>query len=302
MLSSSQHQQCKLGTFLLKRKISHDPSSVQPPLRIAYRIIRPYLLTSEHAPLLLIHGGPSLASEYLNPIADECLLKDRCLIMYDQLGCGWSSIPQQDEWYGVQNMASDLDEFIQHLQNEHNLRRYHICGHSLGGAIGYEYLRKLGNGNTKNLPQCLSFVLSNASTNFKLSTSEKERLFDQFVKQMNASKEKGSQDLFFHCHICRTETIPDVLKLALSRRGKEWSANEYVALPIDRDLINVFPPVLIIRGEYDFVTESCTNGWDILIGKALQVVVLNDCAHYPHIEHPHEYSRELYRFCISNEN
>lgn len=282
----------KLGTYILERTIlSCTPSTKQSQLRIAYRIIRPSLLNSEHAPLLFIHGGPSLSSEYLDPIANEVSLSCRSLIFYDQLGCGWSSIPQRSEWYGVENMALDLKELLKHLKKEHNLSRYHMCCHSLGGAIGYQMLKDTHDEDSKNMPQCMSLILSNASTNFKLSESERRRLFKQF---------EDTQAGFFLTHICRCKEIPRVLELALSRRGKEWSANEYVALPLKCNT-DKFPPTLIVRGEYDFVTEICTHGWKDLLGNEVQEVVMNDCAHYMHLERPNDYCQVLQDFCKSNE-
>ena len=297
----------KLGTLLLKRKRSSDspPASIQPQLRIAYRIVRPSLLNSDHSPLVLIHGGPSLASEYLNPIVDEALLKNRSIILYDQLGCGWSSAPSQNDFYGVKNMALDLRELLWHFHECHNMKQYHLLGHSLGGAIGYELI-KLNtslNKNTEKMPTCLSFILSNASTNFKLSENERRRLYDQIRKQQNSSSDiaEDHYDIFFSRHICRNKQVPNVLQMALTRQGKEWSANTYVATPVDADKTKEFPRVLIIRGEHDFVTEKCTIGWSDLIGKALLEVVLSGCAHYPHLECPNQYTEEIQRFCNSNE-
>ncbi|KAL3795363.1 hypothetical protein HJC23_009536 [Cyclotella cryptica] len=299
MALASSVEAYKLGTFLPRRKITGIASSHHPPNRIAYRIIRPSLMTTQKAPLVFIHGGPSLASEYLDPISDESLpLKDRSLVLYDQLGCGWSSIPQEDEWYGIENMALDLTELLAHLQKVYNMDKYHLFGHSLGGAIGYEVLRSqtLGNVRTESMPLCLSFTLSNASTNFKLSDSERSRLYDQFKEQHPS---KDLHENFFRAHICRTKEIPDLLKSALTRRGKCWSANDYVALPIDGDV--KFPPVLIVTGEHDFVTEKCTSAWNDLIrgsdARTVRKIVLKECAHYPHLEHPLEFAREIQLFC-----
>ncbi|KAL3791202.1 hypothetical protein ACHAWO_013633 [Cyclotella atomus] len=293
LLTSSSVDKPKLGSLLLRRTISPKSTIAQPPLRIAYRIIRPTLLKSDHAPLLFIHGGPSLPSEYLNPIADETPLQDRSLILYDQLGCGWSSIPRENKWYCIENMALDLLELLQHLKKQYDLASYHMCGHSLGGAIGYEVLRHTQDEEYKdNLPRCLSFILSNASTNFDLSESERNRLLKESRHTMNE---------FIAVHVCRTEKYPEALRLAIGRRGKEWSANNYVAVPLDRNT-EQFPSVLIIRGKYDFVTEICTHGWKDLIGKPIQEIVLDGCSHYPHLEKPDDYSKVLQHFCVASES
>ena len=332
--------ECKFSTFLLRRTISSSSTQKQPPLRIAYRIIRPSLLNplptqQAPAPIIVIHGGPSLPSEYLTPLAQASQLQNRSIIFYDQLGCGWSSIPQQDDWYGVLQMGRDLDELIHHLQKTENIARYHLLGHSLGGAIGYELLKsqieksrgKPTEADTS--PRCLSFILSNASTNFKLSSTEQMRLFNEFQlqnmqTQMQSKKQQTKSlsinDRFFQTHICRTSVKPPELVSALSRRGKEWSANDYTAISLDRGSNGTeiltgsrctmqFPPVLIVSGELDFVTETCTSGWKDLLkisgeGRkgGLKEVVLKDCAHYPHFEQPDSYSSEIEKFCSDVES
>ena len=325
---SAKHNQptpeCKFGTFLLQRTISLDSAQKQPPLRIAYRIIRPSLLNNASptvAPLIFIHGGPSLPSEYLTSLAHH--ITNRTIIFYDQLGCGWSSIPQQNEWYGVGNMSHDLRELLYHLKDVWKVEKFHLLGHSLGGAIGYEFLKKeldlqygsIASGGS--IPQCLSLILSNASTNFELSSSEQTRMFTEYnlqhlqtqmpFKQKHQTKKLSIHDQFFQTHICRTSTKPADLVSSLSRRGKDWSANDYSVTPVSEMAVsgNNFPPVLIIRGQYDFVTEACTQGWkDIfaLMKNKLSEVILEDCAHYPHFEQPEKYSQCIELFCFNAES
>eukprot|EP00571_Detonula_confervacea_P014127 CAMPEP_0172307946 /NCGR_PEP_ID=MMETSP1058-20130122/8691_1 /TAXON_ID=83371 /ORGANISM="Detonula confervacea, Strain CCMP 353" /LENGTH=347 /DNA_ID=CAMNT_0013020263 /DNA_START=191 /DNA_END=1234 /DNA_ORIENTATION=+ len=335
-----QSPECKFGTFLLQRNIPSSSTEKQPPLRIAYRIIRPSLLKlqpkqeDQHspAPLIVIHGGPSLPSEYLTPLAHSHHLKNRTIIFWDQLGCGWSSIPQQDEWYGVLQMSQDLEALVWHLKDVWKLEHFHLLGHSLGGAIGYEFLKRQivksrEGSREKDMPQCLSYILSNSSTNFQLSSSEQNRLFQEFQLQhlqsrmpskQQQAKKLNIKDQFFQTHICRTSTKPTELVSALSRRGKKWSANEYTAMPLANDTsvdtdtataadkvgTNQFPPVLIIRGQFDFVTEVCTRDWKDLFSSQLKdsqhepkEVVMEDCAHYPHFEQPDNYSFRVENFC-----
>ncbi|KAL7555204.1 hypothetical protein ACHAWF_018865 [Thalassiosira exigua] len=313
--------ECKFGTLLLRRTIPSSSCSgqKQPPNRIAYRIIRPGLLMSSAErkvhPLIVIHGGPSLPSEYLTPLAENQHLRNRAIILYDQLGCGWSSTPRQNEWYGVLQMSQDLDELVKHLGEVWMLQKYHLLAHSLGGAIGYEFLKRdivwsLGGGaEERGNPQCLSFILSNASTNFQMSSSERNRLFREF-QALHGGTHDNLSSQFDRIHVCRTPKKPAELKSALTRRGKDWSANDYTATPVAicpaANASNVigFPPVLVIRGQYDFVTQECTRDWKRLLALPyddghlkLKEVVLSDCAHYPHFEQPERYSYEVERFC-----
>ena len=306
-------------------------------------------------------------------------------------------------------MATDLLELVCHLKNEWNVDKFHLLGHSLGGAICFEFLKllkfppkeiimggkKSGDENVNNtsMPECLSFILSNASTNFQLSDSERDRLFEEVKlqqlqtlhpRQMQTAHNNNSiislpqqqkkdstpkqqkqqnhhaldvnmQQQFFQMHICRTLTMPSVLQSAFRRRGKDWSAKEYIALPPQMTFKSTasaihdtctnngkstmsemkcagFPPVLIIRGEYDFITETCTRGWrDIFIDEekderqhpsseedtmasatlsstkveyssnTLKEIVMKDCAHYPHLERPKEFAYEVEDFCSNAE-
>lgn len=341
----SKSPECKFGTFTLQRTIPSSSTQKQPPLRIAYRIIRPSLLHPETkwegqhpppAPLVVIHGGPSLPSEYLSPLAETHHLQNRAIILYDQLGCGWSSIPQKDDWYGVLQMSQDLKELVLHLKDFWKIQKFHLLGHSLGGAIGYEFLKgqlteSREGSMERDMPQCLSFILSNASTNFQLSSSEQMRLFQEFQLQhlqtrippkQQQTKKLSIRDQFFQSHICRTPTKPAALVSALNRRGKDWSANEYKAVPLVRRGTETaseiatgsstiqFPPVLIIRGQYDFVIEKCTRGWKDLLSSPLKggqsselkEVILDDCAHYPHFEQPEKYSYEVESFLSISES
>ena len=84
-------------------------------------------------------------------------------------------------------MSHDLEELIQHLKEVWKIQSFHMLGHSLGGAIGYEYLKLQTTKNNlderRDVHRCLSFILSNASTNLALSSSEQRRLFQEFQLQ-----------------------------------------------------------------------------------------------------------------------
>ena len=331
MNSKLPRPECKFGTFLLQRTLSVSSKHTHPPLRISYRIMHPQLLnisnkpedsitSRQPAPLLVVHGGPSLPSEYLTPLANH--LKNRAIVFYDQLGCGWSSQPREHEWYGVLQMSQDLGELVQHLKEVWNVHKFHLLGHSLGGAIGFEFLKAQilagRDGSSEHIPPCLSLILSNASTNFQLSSSEQIRLFQEFQLQHSETKmhETSVANQFFQFHICRTPTKPAELELALSRRGMEWSANEYTAMPLApastvaaNGKTEQFPPILIMRGLHDFVTETCTRGWNDIFASSLEdghrqvkEVILDDCAHYPHFERPERYASEIEQFCSSSES
>ena len=48
---------------------------------------------SEKTPLVLLHGGPSSSHNYFEVLDKLAEIDNRRIIMYDQLGCDKSSIP-----------------------------------------------------------------------------------------------------------------------------------------------------------------------------------------------------------------
>ena len=48
---------------------------------------------SKKTPLVLLHGGPGSSHNYFEVLDKLAEIDDRLIIMYDQLGCGKSSIP-----------------------------------------------------------------------------------------------------------------------------------------------------------------------------------------------------------------
>ena len=65
--------------------------TVTTTYQLAYKIFHPHLLEGSNAPLIAIHGGPSIPSNYLYPLSN--CIENRSIIFFDQLGCGDSSIP-----------------------------------------------------------------------------------------------------------------------------------------------------------------------------------------------------------------
>ena len=74
---------------------------------LSYRIVRPMSLSSRQAaPIVALHGGPSIPSNYLYPLED--VVPYRSIVFYDQLGCGKSDEPTDSSLYSTQNSVEDL--------------------------------------------------------------------------------------------------------------------------------------------------------------------------------------------------
>lgn len=100
---------------------------VQGEHELWYRIHRPMALSSQKgAPLLVLHGGPQVPSDYLFDLAQ---VDYRSVVFFDQLGCGRSASPPVSEAeYSIQASVSDLQ-----------VRRARACGNSERSMPHYSY-------------------------------------------------------------------------------------------------------------------------------------------------------------------
>lgn len=117
-------------------------------------------------PLLLLHGGPGSSHNYYELLDDYAEQSGRQLIMYDQVGCGKSSLPEDESVYVKETWAEELIALREYL----HLDQIHLSGQSWGGMLAMFYL-------TSYAPQGVKSVLINSSpASIKLWTAEQHRL------------------------------------------------------------------------------------------------------------------------------
>lgn len=118
-------------------------------------------------PLVLLHGGPGSTHNYFELLDKLAEVTNRQLIMYDQLGCGLSSIPDDHpELYTAKTWVAEL----QNLRDYLGLSRIHLLGQSWGGMLAIIYLCDYH-------PQGVqSVILSSTLSSAKLWASELHRL------------------------------------------------------------------------------------------------------------------------------
>jgi proline-specific peptidase len=84
-------------------------------------------------PLLVLHGGPGVTHSYMKSL-DDLAEQGRELIYYDQIGCGNSPGPDDDDFYSMELFEEELA----------TLQEVHILGQSWGGMLlmGYMITKK----------------------------------------------------------------------------------------------------------------------------------------------------------------
>lgn len=82
--------ECRDGSLEVSR--TFEPEGDTDAFDLAYKVFRPMTLSSRQAcPILVLHGGPSVPSDYLLPLVN--VVPYRSIVYYDQLGCGQSDEP-----------------------------------------------------------------------------------------------------------------------------------------------------------------------------------------------------------------
>ena len=283
--------------------------------KLAYRIVRPMTLSSRQAaPVVVLHGGPSLPADYLYPL--EQAVEYRSLVFYDQIGCGRSDEPTDTVCYSIDMALDDLEALLKKL----GVRRFHLYGQSFGGMLAYEYLKRRAErhflyGNDTE-PVCLSCILSSAPSSVKRIEETVDRLLDGLTLDDPAAFERSIslQERFRMTHQCRTPVSPQPLLDAYARAGTVWRGTDAVrsweATPAaattsaaeaggggEGTAASFMPSILMLRGEHDFVTEDCFSSWkDVLRGAKVRFRVLQGCSHHGLLENGSMYGEVLDSF------
>jgi proline-specific peptidase len=246
-------------------------------------------------PLILLHGGPSIPSNYLLPVINGVI--DRSVILYDQYGCGKSARPKSGDVFSVAQHVTHLDHL---LKQEWKLHKFHLLGHSWGGILAYEYLKHNSRG-------CRSLTLSSTPTCTKLVLQESRRLFHELGVEPALENNTHIPMAYRHftcpefqkSHECRLDRMPLALMDALQQAGplpwrglpaiEGWSVAES-----NRDSpMNV--PTLLLRGQHDFCTDRCMEDWHRHLAMT-QTTVLNNCSHYAMLEDEQQYGHAIMTF------
>lgn len=269
--------------------------------QLFYRVFRPNSLKMGRPPIICIHGGLGLPSDYLLPIVDS--IPYRTIIMYDQLGCGRSSVaPSTLDSFSIQNSVEDFKSLLKTL----NIEEFHLYAHSAGACIAYEYLKDMCSRSlaesdstdktvTKNKCKCLSVVFSSSSFHIQLAKDLADNLEHQVTQEImsTSSNITASQvaEKIRTSYICRTPRIPFQLKAAYAKTGLIWKGLDVIKDYVAESMLEGYeylPPLLLLRGEYDFISEELVfQGWaNVFCGKDIECVSMKDCSHMPFLEDP----------------
>ena len=222
---------------------------------------------SSKTPLLLLHGGPGSTHNYFEMLDD--LASERQVIMYDQLGCGKSSIPDDPTLWHKETWVNELMALREYL----HLEKVNILGQSWGGMLAIIYL-------CDYQPQGVqSVILASTLSSAKLWAQEQHRMIKFMTpddqKAIAEAEKSGNyttaayltaNEHYMEQHAASpvTSATPEPLRRAKNSGTQSynvaWGPNEYTPLGTLSDyeytdkLNRIKIPTLITSGTNDLCT------------------------------------------------
>ena len=211
------------------------------------------------APILMVHGGPSGADS--RPYAIMSALGDeRQLVTWDQLDCGDSDHPNNPANWRHARFVEEMDA----VRNKLAPGPVHILGGSWGSTLAMEWLV------TKRPSNVLSVIFFCPGLDYtrtetsrraaqKRLSPESSAAFDELAKTGDASNPAlaAANAEYLRTFVIRNPPPPEIygkgrpnpaMMRGLFADWRNWSR---VA-----ELPKLKQPLLLIRGEYDYVTDD----------------------------------------------
>jgi L-proline amide hydrolase len=257
------------------------------------------------APLVILHGGPGAAHDYLEPVADLAGAAGRPCILYDQIGCGRSQhLPDAPvDFWSVELFRSELSALIEHLGIA---GRYHVLGQSWGGMLGMEHA-------LTHPPGLRSLVVANSPASLELWLAEANRLRTllppEVQETLTRHESAGTTDsqeyeqavmAFYERHLCRIP-FPDGLQRSFAQMGEDPTVYHTMNGPSEFHVIgtlkgwditprlgDVTVPVLVISGEHDEATPAVVRPLVDALPDA-RWELIEGASHSTHLERPEHF-------------
>jgi pimeloyl-ACP methyl ester carboxylesterase len=177
-----------------------------------------------------------------------------------------------------------------------NLPSYHVYGHSYGGILAFEYLKRTC--DTK----CLSVVLASAPTCTALVEEESQRLLQDLQEEYDVDK-KQALERFRQVHECKALPIPLSLLDAYAQAGTVWRGiqaipNYKAELGLDQKSLS--QAAFLLRGQDDFITGKCMKDWETLFCDTQSMVVAG-CSHHALLENEQLYGCVISTFLVNHD-
>lgn len=261
-------------------------------------------LGSAKAPLVVLHGGPGAAHDYLDRLT-ALAEGGRAVVHYDQLGCGLSThLPEAPAgFWTVRLFLDELDSLLAHLGIA---GRYHLLGQSWGGMLGAEHAVRAPAG-------LRALVIANSPASMVTWVAEANRLREQLPPDVQATLLRHEADgttldpayvaavrVFYDRHLCRLPWPPEVERSfaqievdptvyhTMNGPSEFHVVGSLKGWTIEDRLGGIVAPTLLISGRHDEATPATVQPFADRI-RDQRWVVFEDSSHLPHVEETERY-------------
>ncbi len=273
-------------------------------------------LEGGQVPLVVLHGGPGAAHNYLLEIA-SLASTGRPVIHYDQVGCGNSTHLRDRgaEFWTVERFLEELTNLLDKL----DVGPHHLLGQSWGGMLGAEYAVTRPSG-------LQSLVISNSPASMDLWVAEANRLRqdlpDDAREALDRHEANGTTDdpaylaatqVFYDRHVCRVLPNPPEVVATMTQLNEDPTVyhtmngpNEFYCIgslrtwSIIERLGSIVAPTLLISGRHDEATPVTVQPFYDRIAD-VRWTVFEESSHMPFVEEPERYRDVVGAFLAEHE-
>ena len=268
-------------------------------------------------PLVVLHGGPGMAHDYLRSLTALADETGRTVVLYDQVGCGRSSHrPDAPEDFWTPDLF--VDEF-RTVVAALGFDRYHVLGQSWGGMLGAEI--------AVTRPEGLaSLAICNSPASMELWVQGANALRAQLPADVQQALDRHEADgtvddpeyldatrVFYERHVCRVVPMPQDFVDSEAQMEAEPTVyhtmngvNEFFVTGTMRDwtvidrLDAVAAPTLVVAGEFD---EATPETWAPFVERIPDVVshVFPGASHCSHLEQPEAFRARVAVFLAEHD-
>lgn len=272
-------------------------------------------LKSNTRPLVILHGGPGVPSDYLFPLSFLSFHYYIPVLIYDQIGSGRSThFPDKmgdTEFWTEQLFLDELKALLQHLNIYDD---YDLLGHSWGGMLGSRHASRQP-GGLKHL----IIMSSPASMDdwIKAQEAHRRKLPQNVQDALDRCEKEGKTDskeyqdavnVYYSHHLCRVSPMPELLQQSFA--GLEQDPTVYFTMngpneffitgsmktwSILDEASKISTPTLLLNGAYDEAADSVIYPFFKSIPHVKWVQFANS-SHMSHLEEPERFSSTVVSF------
>ncbi len=262
-----------------------------------------FKVEGEGEPILVIHGGPGLNTEYIEPHM-QALAKKNKLIFFDPRSTGKSEIPDDTLGTMHQYMVDDIDA----IRKVFGIKKMNILGHSWGAKIAVLYALRYPD-NIKSLVLSNAIPLNHAYDTLQMvyndQQSKKPELQDKRMEiiSRHISRIEIQQRLSFMYSLYNYNDV-DKIKLTYPQnfadaqialfRGLSYDYKKY-DLDLYPHIHKIKVPAIVIHGDADGLSVKASEKLASSLGNA-KLIHFDKSGHFPFMEEPDKFAQTVNTF------